>query len=96
MPQIKFRFTTECEMTLSGNSYEEIYLKFKDLCHGDEVIEKQAQLHIFPPEESKIFFEVDDQQEYSQIDMLKGDFKKDILANCSEAVANKMATLSRH
>lgn len=96
MPQIKFRFTTECEMTLAGNSYEEIYLKFKDMCHGDEMIAQQSKVRIFPPEDSKIFFEVDDQQEYSQIDMLKGDFKKDIVGNSPAAVVDKMTAQSCH
>lgn len=96
MPHIKFRFCTECEVTLSGNGYEEIYLQFKDMCHGDEMIAKQDEVRIFPPEDSKIFFEVDDQQEYSQIDMLKGDFKTDIINNSPSAIVNKMAAHSCH
>ena len=96
MPQIKFRFTTECEMTLIGSSYEEIYLKFKDMCHGDQMVAKQNDVRIFPPEDCKIFFEVDDQKEYSQIDMLKGDFKKDIVSNSPAAIADKIVSQPCH
>ena len=39
MATMTFRFATECEMTLSGDSYEEIYLKFKDFQHGKRVIQ---------------------------------------------------------
>ncbi len=95
MPQIKFRFTTECELTLDGDSYEEAYLKFKDLIHGEQKFDTQKNLKIFPPEESTIFFEVGNQQEeYSQINQLKGDFKQDILSNCTSTVAAEISKVS--
>lgn len=90
MPSMTFRFTTECELTLEGESYEEVYLRFKDLCHSDTSISNQPRLEVYPPESGEVFFEVDDQQEFSRIDMLKGDFKEDILRNCPEPIARKI------
>ncbi len=81
MPSMTFRFTTECELTIDGDSYEEAYLKFKDLCHGDANITDQPQLKVFPPENSTVYFEIDEQSNFTQIDALKGDFKQDILNN---------------
>lgn len=81
MPSMTFRFTTECELTIDGSSYEEAYLKFKDLCHGDAKITDQPLLKVFPPENSTVYFEIDEQSDFTQIDALKGDFKQDILNN---------------
>ena len=55
MPSMKFRFTTECEMTLEGESYEDIYLKFKDFQHGDTSIAARAHLEVCPPESDQLF-----------------------------------------
>ncbi len=96
MPNIKFRFATECELTLTGDSYEEIYLTFKDLCHGDQSIEEHPDLKVFPPEDCKIYFEVDSEPEYCEIDMLKGDFIKDIVDNCPSSVAKRIMPSGYH
>lgn len=81
MPTMTFRFTTECELTFEGNSYEETYLKFKDLCHRQTPISESPFVKIYPPENSNILFEVDEQNTYTDMGMMKGDFKADILAN---------------
>ncbi len=90
MPSMTFRFATECELTLEGESYEEVYLRFKDLCHSDAPISNIPNLEVYPPENCEVFFEVDDQKEFSRIDMLKGDFKEDILRNCPDPIAQKI------
>ena len=38
MAKMSFRFTTEVEIELKGDSYEEIYLKLKDMMHGERLI----------------------------------------------------------
>jgi len=96
MPSMTFRFVTECQLTLEGDSYEEAYLKFKDLCHGEMPIASHPKLEVFPPENSEVFFEVDDQEDFSRIEMLKGDFKEDILKNCPAAIAEKIQAHMYH
>lgn len=86
MPSIKFRFTTECQLTVDGDSYEEAYLKFKDFIHGETLISSEQGLEICPPEDPTVFFEVDDQTDYNTIGNFKGDFVKDIIANCSQDI----------
>ena len=81
MPTLKFRFNTECQVTLSGATYEEAYLQFKDFMHGEAALDT-ARLEVFPPEEPMIFFEVDEQPEFATIDHFKGDFVKDIVEHC--------------
>ncbi len=82
MPLIKFRFNTECQMTVEGDSYEEAYLRFKDFVHGAQPISTASGLEICPPEDPTIFFEVDEQQDYNTIGNFKGDFVADIVDNC--------------
>jgi len=96
MAKIKFRFATECELTLSGDSYEEVYLQFKDLLHEKNVIDAKGDLRVFPPEESTVFFEVDNETEFHQIDSLKGDFKQDILDNCPSNIADMISSEYHH
>ncbi|GAA5317657.1 MAG: hypothetical protein AseanaTS_28620 [Candidatus Pelagadaptatus aseana] len=81
MPSLTFRFTTECELTLNGASYEEAYLKFKELYQANNAIVATPTLKVYPPESSTIYFEVDEQDTFSQMDGIKGDFQQDILAN---------------
>lgn len=90
MPSMTFRFTTECELTLDGDSYEEVYLRFKDLCHGNAAIAAHPQLEVFPPENSEVLFEIDDQKDFNRIDMFKGDFREDIVRNCPTQIADKL------
>lgn len=97
MAKIKFRFTTECELTLSGSSYEEVYLQFKDLLHKDNLQDdkldnSKIDIKVFPPEESTVYFEVENETEFHQIDGFKGDFKKDILSNCPAPIAAMIAS----
>lgn len=81
MPSLTFRFTTECELTLNGDSYEEAYLKFKELYETDKAIVATPTLKVYPPESSTIYFEVDEQDTFSQMEGIKGNFQQDILAN---------------
>ena len=87
MPCMTFRFATECEVTLDGASYEEIYLQFQDICHSSQAFDPNRALKahnphfkIFPPEQSTVYFEVDEQNQFNSME-IKGDFKQDILAN---------------
>ena len=90
MPSIKFRFDTECQVTIKGESYEEAYLRFKDFMHGESPISTEEGVEIFPPEDPTIYFEVDDQTDYNTIDNFNGDFVKDILENCSHDIQTRI------
>lgn len=90
MPRITFRFTTECQLTIEGTSYEEAYLQFKDFMHATAPITGNKGLEICPPEEPTIFFEVDDQTDYNTIDNFKGDFVVDIVENCSQDMQSRI------
>ena len=90
MPSIKFRFDTECQVTIKGESYEEAYLRFKDFMHGESPISTEKGVEIFPPEDPTIYFEVDDQTDYNTIDNFNGDFVKDILENCSHDIQTRI------
>lgn len=83
MASIKYRFVTECEMTLHGDSYEDIYLQFKDFMHGDQSVAHRAFLTVFPPETVQLFFSVDDSDESHEIPLFKGDYQQDIARRCS-------------
>lgn len=85
MPSLTFRFTTECEMTLRGASYEEIYLRFKDFQHGDMDVAREAKLDICPPESDQMFFQVDENDALHEIDNFKGSFQQDIARRCDES-----------
>jgi hypothetical protein len=89
MPSLKFRFNTECQMTIESPSYEEAYLKFKDFMHGQTPI-SIGDLEVCPPEDPMIFFEVDEQTDYSTIENFNGDFVKDIVENCREDLRTRM------
>ncbi len=84
MPAITFRFTTECEMTLRGDSYETIYLQFKDFMHKQRPIRETANVKVFPPEREQMFFRLDDDVERYEIPAFKGAFKDDILRHCKD------------
>ena len=90
MPSIKFRFNTECQLTIEGDSYEEAYLTFKDFMHGETPISTEKGVEICPPEDPTIFFEVDDQTDYNTIDKFKGDLIEDIIENCSRDIQAKI------
>jgi len=81
MAAIKFRFVTECEVTLDAENYEQAYLKFKDMIHGDKPISSQHDLTVFPPEQSALYFSLDSDKEFHEVPMIKGDFKSDILSH---------------
>jgi len=76
---MSFRFTTEVEVELHGDSYEEVYLMLKDMMRGARPISTQRQVKIFPPEQSAMFFSMEGEHELHEIPMFKGDFKRDIL-----------------
>lgn len=79
MAKMSFRFTTEVEVELRGDSYEEIYLMLKDMMHGARPISTQSNVKIFPPEQSAMYFSMEGEQELHEIPMFKGDFRRDIL-----------------
>ena len=83
MSNITFRFTTECEMTLTGGSYEEAYLQFKSFMHGDQQVAKEAELLVFPPESVQVFFDLNTGGQRHEISQFKGDFLVDIANNCA-------------
>jgi hypothetical protein len=90
MPALTFRFNTECQVKIEGDSYEDAYLKFKDFMHGEAPLSTRHALEICPPEDPTIFFEVDDQDEYSTIERFKGDFVQDIVRNSPQAVRERL------
>lgn len=94
MPTMTFRFTAECELTFEGQSYEEAYLKFKDLCQQQSPISESPFVKIYPPENSTILFEVDEQSTFSDMGMMKGDFKQDILSNLPQNWVTRIASLN--
>lgn len=79
MAKMSFRFTTEVEVELRGDSYEEIYLMFKDMMRGSRPISTQSTLKVCPPEDSSMFFSVEGERELHEIPMFKGDYRRDIL-----------------
>lgn len=83
MAKMTFRFTTECEMELTGSSYEDIYLQFKDFMHGDQSIAKQANINVCPPEAVQVFFEVEHSGLRHEIERFKGSYESDIRKNCN-------------
>lgn len=85
MASMKFRFTTECEMSLSGDTYEEIYLQFKDFMHGDQGVLQHASVSIFPPESVQVFFNIGGYGEMHEIPQFKGDYRHDISDHCEAA-----------
>jgi hypothetical protein len=83
MPSMTFRFTTECELTLKGGSYEDIYLQFKDFMHGDRRVPLQHAISVYPPESVQVFFHTDHSDTLREIPQFKGDFREDIAARCT-------------
>ncbi len=82
MASIKFRFTTECEMTLHGDSFEDAYLQFKDFMHGDQMVAHRALVNVFPPETMQLYFQLEESDETHEIPMFKGDYRQDIMQHC--------------
>ena len=82
MPSMTFRFTTECELTMRGDSYEDIYLQFKEFMHGDRRVALQHAISVYPPESVQVFFHTDSSNTLHEIPQFKGDFKEDIVAHC--------------
>jgi hypothetical protein len=93
MPALTFRFNTECQVKIEGDSYEEAYLKFKDFMHGEAPLSACHRLEVCPPEAPMIFFEVDDQTEYNTIERFKGDFVQDIVHNSPEDLRTRLRHL---
>ena len=82
MPTMTFRFTTECTLQLDGDSYEDIYLQFKDFMHGERGIPSSAKMEVCPPESIQLFFDIEQSGEMHEIPSFKGDFSQDIAAHC--------------
>ena len=81
MAAITFRFTTECEMTISAATEQEAYLKFKDFLHGDSSVQYDACVSVFPPETDQVFFKRSEQDELHEIAHFKGSFIEDFGRN---------------
>ena len=90
MASIQFRFTTECEMTLHGATYEDIYLQFKDFIHGDQRIASRANVSVFPPESVQVFFDLESCGERHEIPQFKGDYQQDIANHCLQEELDRM------
>ena len=78
MAKITFSFTTDCEVTIEGDSYEDIYLKFKDFQHGDQQVLRRSTWLAHPPENSQVFFQIVGDDGLYEMNPIKGDYKKDI------------------
>ncbi len=101
MPAITFRFTTECEMTLRGDSYESIYLQFKDFIHKQSPLSDTRNVRVYPPESEQMFFMLDNDDKQYEIAAFKGGFRDDILRHCNDRPLIheppvSMAGLSKH
>ena len=82
MTTMTFRFTTEVEMTLSGDSYEDIYLSLKDFMHGKQAAKNPSEISVYPPESDQMFFQLDSDSKSHEIPYFKGDFNEDIGRYC--------------
>lgn len=82
MPSMTFRFATECEMTLEGESYQEMYLQFKDFLHGVTDVQHKSRLFVCPPESDQVFFALDGDTHMTEIPYFKGSFEADIAKRC--------------
>ena len=82
MTTMTFRFTTEVEMTLSGDSYEDIYLSLKDFMHGKQAAKNPSGISVYPPESDQMFFRLDNGSKSHEIPYFKGDFNEDIGHYC--------------
>ncbi len=94
MPSITFRFTTECEMTLRGDSYESIYLQFKDFMHSQTARADSTHVRVYPPESEQMFFVLDNDDELHEIPSFKGGFRDDILRYCGDRALTHEPSLS--
>lgn len=90
MASIKFRFTTECEMTVHGATYQDIYLQFKDFIHGDPSLMRRSQVEVFPPESVQVFFDLESSGERHEIPCFKGDYQLDIVGHCRSEEIDRM------
>ncbi len=90
MASIKFRFTTECEMTLHGANYEDIYLQFKDFIHGNQQVANRANIAVFPPESVQVFFDLESSGQRHEIPQFKGDYQTDIANHCMKEELQQM------
>ena len=85
MAAMTFRFTTECEVTLEGSSYQDIYLQFKEFMHGNQQALQSAQTVVYPPESVQLYFHTDREQDFNEIPLFKGDYQADIQNHCDPA-----------
>lgn len=90
MASINFRFTTECEMTLHGTTYEDIYLQFKDFVHGDQRVANRANVSVYPPESVQIYFDLESSGDRHEIPQFKGNYLEDIANRCLLEELQKM------
>lgn len=82
MATMTFRFSTECELTIPGDSYEDIYLQFKEFMHGNRSIALNNAISVYPPESVQVFFHTDRNSTLHEIPAFKGSFSEDIVARC--------------
>ncbi len=78
MAHMTFRCVTECEMTLHGDSYQDIYLQFKDFQHGAAVMLDRSSFSVCPPETDQVFFKLEGEHGFNEISHFKGNFTEDI------------------
>ncbi len=96
MKTMTFRFTTEAEVTLQGDCFEDLYMQFKGFMHHESNALTDAQINIMPPEDSHMFVSLDDEPLF-EIKAVKGDFLRDIQANLKAAGrSNDIITTSQH
>ena len=91
MKSMTFRFTTEAEVTLNGNCYEELYMQFKAFLHQEANALDNAEISIMPPEDSQMFVSLEGEALF-EITALRGDFNRDISHNPNH-IAPKTDTL---
>ena len=82
------------EMTLSGDSYEDIYLSFKDFMHGKQPVQNPPEVSVYPPESDQMFFHLDNETTTYEIPYFKGGFSEDIARYCVNRPLNATPVVS--
>lgn len=84
MASMTFRFTTECELTLHADSYEDVYLRLKDFMHGDLTVPADGTVAVYPPETEQMYFQLEQDERLYEIPSFKGAFQQDVARACGE------------
>jgi hypothetical protein len=99
MPSITFRYISENEVTLTGNSYEDIYQRFHQYQQGSNQALQETPVKVLEPRGVHVLFSLDKETGFHDIEKLTGSFKADILSHTgpiTPAVTNDTDTNKPH